>query len=72
MTQKEMIVDYINKHGSITSAEAFSMLGIARLSARIKELRDSGMAISSESVVAKNRFGKKVRFDRYKVVTNER
>lgn len=67
MSQREMIVEYMNRHGSITAAEAFNNLGVSRLSARIKELRDSGLVIISESVVAKNRFGKKVRFDRYRV-----
>ncbi len=39
-SQKEKILDYMQKHGSITQAEAVEVLRCYRLSARIKELRD--------------------------------
>ena len=68
MTQKDMILDYMQTYGGITYAEAFHKLGIARLSARIMELRQDGHQIENETVESVNRYGKKVRFDRYKVV----
>lgn len=40
MNQREKIVFYIQKFGSISSMEAFQDLGITRLSARIYELRE--------------------------------
>ena len=36
---KEKIIEYIRKHGSITNAEAVHKLGIYRLSARIFEMK---------------------------------
>ena len=65
MTQCEMIVDYINKFGSITSAEAVMDLGVGRLAARISDLKDQGYNIKSVGETGKNRFGKKTRYTRY-------
>lgn len=39
MTQKEAIVDYIDRHGSITSRDAMIHLNVYRLASRINELR---------------------------------
>lgn len=50
MTQTEMIYDHLKKHGSITPLEALEECGSMRLSARIKELRDSGHIIETENV----------------------
>lgn len=41
--QKEKILDYINKHGSITSYKAYLDLGITQLATRIKELKEKGI-----------------------------
>ena len=65
MTQCERILDYMKQHGGITAAEAFHYCGSTRLSARIFDLRRQGYDIRNESVTSKNRFGEKVRFDRY-------
>ena len=48
MTQSEQILNYMKEHGSITSMEAFSRLGITRLSARIYDLRKDGVKIVQE------------------------
>ena len=47
MTQNEMILNHIKKHGSITSMEAFAEYNITRLSGRIHELRAQGYNITS-------------------------
>ena len=65
MTQCEMIVDYINRYGSITDVEAYADLGIRRLAARISDLKDQGYNIKSVGETGKNRFGKKTRYTRY-------
>lgn len=65
-TQRERIVDYINVHGSITTAEAFNRLGISRFSARLFELKDEGYAFDEEWVTEKNRYGEAVSFKRFK------
>lgn len=50
MTQSEMILEYLKKHGSITPLEALEECGSMRLSARIKELRDGGHNIVTVNV----------------------
>lgn len=46
MTQCEKVLDYIDRHGEITQRDAYKM-GIYRLSARIKDLKDGGVKIDS-------------------------
>ena len=46
MSQNIMILDYLERNGSITQAEAINALGCYRLGARIWELRQSGHMIS--------------------------
>lgn len=54
MTQNEMILNHIKKHGSITSMEAFAEYNITRLSGRIHELRAQGHKITSNKEKAKD------------------
>lgn len=54
MTQNEMILNHIKKHGSITSMEAFSEYNITRLSGRIHELRAQGHKIITDHEKANN------------------
>lgn len=65
MTQKELIIQYMNDFGSITTIEAFSDLGITKLTTRISELRRDGYVIASKRIDKKNSYGKKVKFNRY-------
>ena len=65
MTQTEKILQYIKDFGSINPGQAYSDLGIYRLSARIQELRESGYRIKSEMVSDKNRYGESVRYAVY-------
>ena len=39
MTQNERVHEYLKKHGSITTKDAYEQLGVTRLSARIFELK---------------------------------
>lgn len=48
MTQKDKILKYIAVHGSITSMEAYSELGITQLGARIFELKEKGFKFSKK------------------------
>jgi hypothetical protein len=48
MTQKDRILYYLRRFGSITPVEAFSELGCYRLGARIYDLRADGYDITSE------------------------
>lgn len=62
---KVRILDYMKIHKGITSQDAFKDLGITRLSARIKELRDMGYDISTIMIDGKNRFGEATRYALY-------
>ena len=64
---KPRIIKYMKKHNGITSQDAFKHLGITRLSARIKELRELGYDISTIMVDGTNRFGEPVRYGLYKL-----
>ena len=50
MTQCEKVLEYMKANGSITTFECFEKLHITRLSARIKDLRDQGVAIANRRV----------------------
>lgn len=65
MTQAEMIVEYIDKFGSITSRDAFNDLGVTRLSARVADLKREGYAFEEEWESSKNRFGETVSYKRF-------
>ena len=59
MTQNEMIIKYLNEHGSITTYESYSKLFITRLSARIFEIKHKyGIEFDEEWVTKKNIYGK--------------
>ena len=66
MNQHQRIIQYINDFGSITPMQAFSDLGITKLSTRIGELIKEGYNIVKEYVSGLNRYGEKVWFMRYK------
>ena len=65
---KPRILDFMKTHNGITSQDAFKYLGITRLSARIKELRQLGYNISTIMVDGYNRFGEPVRYGLYKLM----
>ena len=64
---KPRIIEYMKQHNGITSQDAFTHLGITRLSARIKELRELGYDISTIMVDGTNRYGEPVRYGLYKL-----
>lgn len=64
-THCNRVLSYMRLHGSITSLEAFANLGVSILSARIKDLRNSGHPIIGNVVEVENRYGEKCRVKRY-------
>ena len=64
---KVRIIEYMKKHNGITSQDAFKDLGVTRLSARIKELRDKGYDIDTVMIDGVNRYGEPVRYGLYKL-----
>ena len=65
LTQKQRIIQYIERFGSITPMEAYGDLGITKLATRISEMRKSGMEFKIEMVQGKNRFQEPVRYAKY-------
>lgn len=65
-TQYEHILKYIMDFGSISPMEAFSDLGITKLATRISEMWAKGWAFEHCMEQSKNRYGKPVRYVRYK------
>ena len=66
MTQNEMIIKYLNEHGSITTYESCSKLFITRLSARIFDIKNKyGIEFEEEWVTKKNIYGKTCSYKKY-------
>ncbi len=65
ITQRQLILNYIQDFGSITPLQAFGDLGITKLATRISEMRKDGIQFKIESVKSKNRYGKTVTFAKY-------
>lgn len=65
MTQKEMVLDYIRKHGSITTLESMKNLLILDLQGVIRVLRKEGYDIRDESITKTNIYGTKSTFKKY-------
>lgn len=65
MTQYQKIINYIEKHGSITPMDAFPM-GITKLATRVSEMRRKGiMQFKIEIEKGLDQDGKPVRYGRY-------
>lgn len=65
MTQKEMVREYLEKHGSITSWQAITEMHITRLSAHIHSLKHKdGLKIDAE-LITEHKDGRAVRYTKY-------
>lgn len=71
MAQYDRVKEYIEKHGSITSQDAWKDLHITRLSARIADLKEMGVNIGSTTEVSVNAWGEKSRYARYYIIKGE-
>lgn len=68
-TQCQEVLEYLREHDSISARTASRNLNIDRLAARIRDLRDSGHQILSETVTQRSkRNGRIKRFCRYRLV----
>ena len=65
ITQKDRILEYIRKFGSISSFEAYADLGITQLGARIDQLKKEGYEFKTEWERKTNRYGEKTDYKRY-------
>ena len=65
MNQREKILDYIKRFGSISPFEAFRDLGITKLATRISEMILEGVEIEKHFEKSENRFSETVIYMRY-------
>lgn len=68
VTQRDRVLDYLNRVGFITTWDAYKELGISQLGTRIFELKDKGYRFKKERVYTKNRFGDSTHYDKYYLV----
>ncbi len=65
-TQTDMVLDYLNTHGTITPLDALRELGCFRLAARIKDIENRGYVVPRRTVsVTGKKSGKVVRITEY-------
>ena len=64
-SQCTRVLDWLALGKPITAEVAKNELGIARLAARIADLREAGNIIHSKTIVVRNRFGEKCRVAEY-------
>lgn len=63
--KEERLLNYFRQGNSITSLEAFNILGDSRLSATIFELKKLGVPIQDKCINVPNRFGESCRVKEY-------
>ena len=72
ITQCDRIVRHLQDYGSITAVEAMYEYGIQRLAARVADLREQGVTITSEMVTGKNRYGETTHYSVYRLAKEEK
>jgi len=65
LTQKDKIIAYIKKYGSITPLDALREFSCMRLATRIFELKEDGYDIVTKIEKSKNKSGEPVHYARY-------
>ena len=68
--QCTQVLNHMKFYGGITTLDAVNKYGITRLSARIADLKNSGIVIYDEWVTVINRYGQKCRVKEYRVVNH--
>ena len=61
------ILQHMKEYGSINHFEAEREYGCTRLAARIKDLRNRGVAIETNMLEGKNRYGETTRYAVYRL-----
>ena len=69
--QNQRILDYMRKHGSITTLDAMRDIAVARLASRICDLRRMGYNIHSTMIEVENRWGEKCHVKQYRLIDEE-
>ena len=64
-TQKEIVLQYLKDHGSITSKECMDKLDICDLQKAIQLLREENYGIKDKWIKKINKYGKPIKFKKY-------
>jgi len=67
MNQKDRLLQYLEKHGTITTLESVMQLGIMDPQHYIMELRNENYNITDQWINGTNRVGRKIRYKRYRL-----
>lgn len=68
ITQRDRVIDYIQRFGKISSWDAYRDLGVTQLATRISELKARGYVFSKKRINTKTRFGTPTHYDEYYLV----
>lgn len=68
MSQCDLILRYLNEHGTITTYESYSKLFITRLPSRIWDLKQKGYEFTERWITKKNIYGRRCQFKEYRLV----
>lgn len=71
LTQRDMILKYIQDNGSITAYEAVKEIGCLQLAARLCELKKLGYRFDKTRIHTKNRYGYPSHYDEYRLADSE-
>lgn len=71
LTQRDMILQYIQDNGSITAYEAVKEIGCLQLAARLCELKKLGYRFDKTRIHTKNRYGYPSHYDEYRLADSE-
>ena len=69
MTQKQRVLYWLQNIGTITQDQGKDNLAIGRVAARIDELKKDGHKITTIHEEGTNRYGHKITYARYKLIT---
>ena len=67
MTQKQRILDYLERGYTLTRLNSWKMLGILECPARICELKQDGHDINTERLTVTNKYGEKVSIAKWRL-----
>ena len=70
MSQKERVLWWLEEHGTITQNDGKEYLGIGRVDRPIYYLRKDGHKITTIHEEGTNRYGHKITYARYKLITD--
>lgn len=71
-TQCDRLLAHLQDHGTINPLEAWQLLGIYRLGARVFDLKERGFDVRTRKTTVSNQWGEKCRVAEYYLHVEER